>query len=161
MVPTHLSVCSVFQRHHYCGSRDRRLGTKLHQKTRASIQKRTGPLQTAIRKFNGYCDKLASLANPAWDIAVPRRLESKIDELKEDPELYEDVWVYPSKGGPPRWMVDPSVRSGIKAMLKIERCREERRRLYLEGDNLVRWYHRRADLLEKTITSLGPADGMR
>lgn len=143
---------AVFSNNQYC------VGTKVHQKTRASIQKRTGPLQTAIRKFNGYCDKLAELANPDWGIAIPRRLDGRVDELKEDPELYEDVWVYPTAGGPPRWMVDQNVRSGIKAMLKIERCQEEHRRLYLESDNLLRWYRRRAEVLRQAIINLDSAN---
>ena len=52
----------------------------------------------------------------------------------------EDVWVNPTTGPVPRWLTDANVRKGIRAMLKSDRCLEERRRLGLEADNLCQWF---------------------
>ena len=51
----------------------------------------------------------------------------------------EDVWVQPTNGETPLWLTDVDVRKGIRAMLKQDRWLEERRRLGMEADNLVRW----------------------
>ena len=50
----------------------------------------------------------------------------------------EDVWTQPIDGEAPLWLTDADVRKGIRAMLKQDRCLEERR-LCMEADNLVRW----------------------
>jgi len=119
-------------------------GTKLHQQTQKAISKREPALKTAIRKFNGYCDTLAELAEADSDIDVPTpsHLSTKIDILRDDPYLMEDVWIHPKTGPPPRWITDVNVRKGIRAMLKKDRCQEELRRLGLEADNLCRWFGR-------------------
>jgi hypothetical protein len=54
----------------------------------------------------------------------------------------EDVWVTSTIGPGPRWLTDVNVRKGIRAMLKSDRCLEERRRLGLEADNLCAWFGR-------------------
>lgn len=124
----------------------------MHQKVRASITKRAGPLHTAVKKYNGYCDKLRELSQPSWKIALPPPMDSTaLDQLKESPDLYEDVWIYPESAGPPKWLTDQSVRAGIKATLRIQRCEEEQRRLYTEADNLLRWYHARDAAIQRLL----------
>lgn len=61
-------------------------------------------------------------------------------DLRNSPVLMEDVWITRSVDGIPRWLEDLTVREGIRAMLKADRCLEERRRLGDEADNLCRWY---------------------
>jgi hypothetical protein len=73
-------------------------------------------------------------------IPVPRHLSNKLAILRDDPYLMEDVWIEMKTGPAPRWLTDPNVRTGIRAMLKGDRCLEERRRLGLEADNLCRWF---------------------
>lgn len=128
-------------------------GTKLHQQTKKSIRQRAGPLQTSIKKFNGYCDQLAQLAKPEWNIPLPDHLSLHVEEMKDDPALYEDVWVSRTDDsqGPQRWMTDEKVRRGIRAMLYIDRCKEERLRLYRESDNMVEWYRLRLTAMELVL----------
>jgi hypothetical protein len=95
---------------------------------------------TAICKFNSYCERLESLYDPSWSIPLPTPLPTKLADLRNDQTLMEDVWITPSVGDVPRWMEDPDVRDGIRALLKWERCQEEQRRLGLEADNLCRWF---------------------
>ena len=54
----------------------------------------------------------------------------------------EDVWIDQTMGPGPRWLTNVNVCKGIRAMLKSDRCLEERRRLGLEADNLCQWFGR-------------------
>lgn len=63
----------------------------------------------------------------------------------------EDVWIAPSIGDVPRWLEDGDVREGIRAMLKLDRCKEERRRLCSEADNLSHWLVREFLAIEQAL----------
>ena len=54
----------------------------------------------------------------------------------------EDVWISRTPGTLPRWLEDSDVREGIRAMLKIDQCREEHLRLGIEADNLCHGFGR-------------------
>jgi len=112
-------------------------GTKLHQQTRKAISRREPALKTAIRKFNCHCDTLTNLAEAESNttLPVPRHLSNKLATLHDNPYLMEDVWIEVRTGTAPRWLTDPDVCTGIRAMLKSDRCLEERQRLtiYVAG----------------------------
>jgi hypothetical protein len=133
------------------GGRNQALGTKLHQHTRKAISKRKPALMAAIRKFNRYCETLESLHQPSWSIPLPKPLPTGLAALRTSTDLQEDVWVTPSHGSIPRWLEDPDVRDGIRAMLKVDRCVEERRRLGVEADNLCRWFGRELAAVELAL----------
>ncbi|KAG2744422.1 hypothetical protein P692DRAFT_201808444 [Suillus brevipes Sb2] len=122
------------------GGTQQALGTKLHQQTRKAISKRQPALMTALRKFNAYCERLEELYDPAYGIPLPMPLPTKLNDLRNDQSLMEDVWITPSTGNVPRWLQDQDIRDGICAMLKRDRCIEEQRCLGLEADNLCRWF---------------------
>ena len=52
----------------------------------------------------------------------------------------EDVWITQTPGVLPWWLEDINVREGIRAMLKVTHCREERVRVGAEADNLCCWF---------------------
>jgi hypothetical protein len=110
----------------------------------------------AIRKFNKYCDALVTLSDPAANIPLPRHLSTDFTILRDNPYLMEDVWVHPSTSAAPPWLTDSKVQKGIWAMLKIDRCTEEYRRLGLEADNLCRWFGQELAAIELAIqTTVG------
>lgn len=80
------------------------------------------------------------LLNPEWGIPIPKPLPTTIHQLKETSHLMEDVWIEPTSGPIPRWLESLDVREGIRAMLKLDRCKEERVRLGKEADNMCRWF---------------------
>lgn len=80
--------------------------------------------------------------------------------MKDDLDLYEDVWISRTETVPPRWLTDPNLRDGIRAQHRLDRCQEERIRLYREADNLQRWYRTRHVALEAVCASSSP-DGKR
>ncbi|RDB29776.1 hypothetical protein Hypma_013855 [Hypsizygus marmoreus] len=122
------------------GGRDQSIGTKLHQHTRKAISKRKPALMNSIRKFNKYCEKLAELHQPEWSIPLPEPLPTQLSPLRDCHHLMQDVWIAPTTGEVPRWLEDLDVREGIRAMLKLDRCQEELRRLGMEADNICRWF---------------------
>ena len=96
---------------------------------------------SAIGKFNNYCARLEELYNPTYAIPLPTPLPTKLAELRNDQTLLEDVWITRSpEGETPLWLGDRDVRSGIRALLKLDRCHEEQRRLGMEADNMCRWF---------------------
>lgn len=105
----------------------------------------------AIRKFNVYCTTLEALYRPEWGIPLPEPLPTQLGPLRECPHLMEDVWITRSSGDIPPWLADPNVREGIRAMLKIDRCQEECRRLGMEADNLCRFFGREIRAVELAI----------
>jgi len=115
------------------------------------MQRRTPALMSAIRKFNKYCDTLITLSDPAANIPLPRHLKTDLTHLRDDPYLMEDVWVHPSTQAAPPWLTDTKIRKGIRAMLKVDRCTEEYRRLGFEADNLSRWFGRELAAIELAI----------
>ena len=118
-----------------------------------AIKKRQPALMTAIRKFNRYCTRLAELHNPEWGIPLPAALPTKLDELRGNGStvLMEDVWITRTPGVLPRWLEDINVREGIRAMLKVARCREERVRIGAEADNLCHWFGRELSAAEAAL----------
>ncbi|KIJ57977.1 hypothetical protein HYDPIDRAFT_73001, partial [Hydnomerulius pinastri MD-312] len=120
--------------------KDKALGTKLHQQTQKAIAKRQPALMSAIKKFNKYCEQLEEAYDPAYAIPLPTPLPTKLADLHNDQTLLQDVWIAPSIGEIPHWLEDSSVRDGIRALLKHDRCREEQHRLGIEADNMCRWF---------------------
>ena len=51
------------------------------------------------------------------------------------------------------WLEDVDVREGIRAVLKMDRCLEERRRLGLEADNLCRWFGHELSAVEVALAT--------
>lgn len=72
----------------------------------------------------------------------------ELGPLREDPSLLTDVWVTRILSTVPKWLEDPEIRIGIRAMLDQDRCLEERRRLGIEADNLCRCYGRELAAIE-------------
>ncbi|KAJ8469462.1 hypothetical protein ONZ45_g16881 [Pleurotus djamor] len=132
------------------GGRNLALGTRLHQQTRKGISKRAPALRNSIRKYNTLRDtltgQLAQLRKRSdfkgWEIPVPPRLPEDIQALQDCDDLMEDVWIDATYKKPSRWLTDPAVRRGIRAMLKKKRCDEEARRLRQEVDNMCHWLAR-------------------
>ncbi|KAK0227895.1 hypothetical protein IW262DRAFT_1347717 [Armillaria fumosa] len=123
------------------GGHEQALGTKLHQQTRKSIARCRPALLAAIRKFNGYIGQLEEIAvDKGIRFPLPRRLSTDLSHLKNDDDLLQDVWTQAAPAVSPAWLIDADVRRGIRAMLQLDRCLEECRRLGLEADNMLQWY---------------------
>ncbi|KAK0457238.1 uncharacterized protein EV420DRAFT_1549515 [Desarmillaria tabescens] len=137
------------------GGREQALGTKLHQQTRKSISRRKPALLAAIRKFNGYVGELEQLATEKnIQFPLPRHLSTDLAHLRNDDDLMQDVWMQMVPTEPPAWLVDANVQQGIRAVLQLDRCLEERRRLGREADNLLTWFERELVALQISLQNI-------
>jgi hypothetical protein len=125
----------------------------VHQATRQAISKRAPALTNAIKKYNKYCDELQELDAKSGAFPLPEKLPEKMSPLRECPHLLQDVWVGSENEDIPLWVSDSSVREGIRAMLKKNRCEEEKDRLQEESANLLRWFSRELSTLDISISS--------
>lgn len=141
--------CTLFSRN------DIFTGTKLHQYTRRSIARRQPAIRSAIRKYNRYVETLQQLAaehNIPENIPIPQPLSPDVNTLRNDPNLYEDVWIYPLDGDEkPRWLYEQSTRLAIRALLKMERCAEEEVRLQREVNHMCWWLGREIAVTELAL----------
>ncbi|KAK0187527.1 hypothetical protein F5146DRAFT_933977 [Armillaria mellea] len=127
----------------------------LHQQTRKSINRRRPALLAAICKFNGYVTDLEQLAaKKNIKFPLPRHLSTDLAHLKNDDDLLQDVWMQATPTQPPAWLVDPDVRRGIRALLQLDRCLEEHRRLGREADNLLAWFEREVIALQLALQDI-------
>ncbi|EDR09026.1 uncharacterized protein LACBIDRAFT_296736 [Laccaria bicolor S238N-H82] len=135
------------------GGRQHAIGTKIHQNTRNAIAKHKPALLRAIRKFNNYCEQLAAMYRPDWELPLPDALPVKLNDLRNSPLLMEDIWITRTALEVPRWLEEVEVRVGIRAMLKLNHCLEEHRRLGVEADNLCHWFGQELLALETAVLS--------
>jgi hypothetical protein len=91
------------------------------------------------------------MKDPTWDIVLPQKLSTNLTELKDDPDLFQDVWISNvdniTHRAPP-WLADASIRIGTRALLKLDRCAEEQRRLSFEADHLCEWFGKELSVIE-------------
>ncbi|KAJ7587929.1 hypothetical protein C8J56DRAFT_1049993 [Mycena floridula] len=118
-----------------------------------AIAKRKPALMRAIARFNKLVRKLTKWSNIPASIPPPLPLPTDLQGLRDCQDLAQDVWITPSSdSGPgPRWLTDPNTRQGMQAMLKLDRCLEEQRRLNRESDNLLRSFGRELTALEVAL----------
>jgi hypothetical protein len=107
----------------------------------ASINRRKGPLTRLIRIYNKYCEQLNApgVWNASWKLPQPRLLPANPDKLKDDAGFLESINLR-FADNVPRWSSDASIRLGIRAMLKLDRCKEEEERLRREALNMLEWF---------------------
>ncbi|KZV78159.1 hypothetical protein EXIGLDRAFT_634522 [Exidia glandulosa HHB12029] len=141
---------------------------KEHQQTKDLVHKREKNLASAVKKFNMLVTQIEVLVRDSKGpkrknkIAIPRRLDTrKLFQLDVD----DDIWQEDPGLGPqdedalPRWQVDEDVRRGIRALLEVERCREERERLTAELDGLGVWWREEVGRLTRFLEGTTGACG--
>ncbi|TEB16313.1 hypothetical protein FA13DRAFT_1650797, partial [Coprinellus micaceus] len=138
--------------HQAAGGQSQALGTSLHQITSKGIAKRKPALITAIKKFNNLTVTLAEQNQPQYNIPLPGTLPEDLSKLRADEsQLWEDVWINRCEGKQPMWFSSGEVRDGVRAMMKLDRCNEEIRRLGKEADNMCNWYGDELSCLEVAL----------
>ena len=84
-------------------------------------------------------------------IPLPKPLPLNLTALQDDSDLMEDVWIACSTDKMPLWLESNKVRQAIRALLKHDRCMEERKRLEIEAGNLCRWFGREIAAIELAL----------
>ncbi len=111
------------------------------------VKRRNPAIQELVRQYNRLCSQMATLIKdrkaPKNAIA-PAPIDPKgIWALDVDDEIGKDIGLddkYDSDTNePPLWLKSEAVRDGIKAMLQLDRCDEEKPRLFHECRALRYW----------------------
>ncbi|EJD36772.1 hypothetical protein AURDEDRAFT_73874 [Auricularia subglabra TFB-10046 SS5] len=128
---------------------------KDHAQMRDLVNSREKNLSALVRKFNSLVTQMEVLVKsskgPRRTMRLPRRLDSKkLFRLDVDDEIWEeDPGLGPQdEGDLPAWQVNAKVRRGIRALLEVDRCREERERLSAEARALVSWWSEECGTLD-------------
>jgi hypothetical protein len=109
---------------------------------------RTKAVKETVSRYNRLVQELDQLEAPPWMTPIMKHTVWSSDgALDVDP--MDDTWAslwqnmlqveWTDPKGPPDWVSDPNVRSGIKVILTLDRIREERERRHQEHQNVSQW----------------------
>ncbi|KAK6974115.1 hypothetical protein R3P38DRAFT_3335893 [Favolaschia claudopus] len=110
-----------------------------------AVARRDPGIQTLVRQYNSLCkdmNKLVKERKAPRNSIPPAPIDPKaIWGLDVDDEIWQDVGLDDAdeEAEPPLWLKDDTVRSGIKAMLVLDRCEEEQARVVHECRALRYW----------------------
>ncbi|KAL0568779.1 hypothetical protein V5O48_013194, partial [Marasmius crinis-equi] len=119
---------------------------KIHSQIGASVKKRDPGIQELARKYNALCVQMEKLVRtkkaPQGAVAPKPIAMDELWTLDVDDTIWQDVGLTDVDDGKalPQWLADEAVRTGIRAMLERDRCREEIERLQHERDALQEWF---------------------
>ncbi|KAJ6531047.1 hypothetical protein B0H19DRAFT_1082031 [Mycena capillaripes] len=105
----------------------------------------------AITKFNAYCAQLEELQPLQCNLPIPSPLSTQLNGLRNDPTLYEDVWITLSVGQIPCWLDDSDVRDGIRSLHVVDRSIEEEERPKLESTNMSNWLTQELAIVSRAL----------
>ena len=124
----------------------------MHQRTRQSITRRYPAILNLLKRYNANCKRLSDILGPSTKFPLPLPLPTTLDKLRDDENLYQDVWISPNEEQiAPRWLVEPQVKQAIKALVQLDRTVEERRRLQREAKNMFEWFARKVSIIEIAV----------
>ncbi|KAJ7204070.1 hypothetical protein GGX14DRAFT_368993 [Mycena pura] len=119
---------------------------KLHAHTEAAVKRREPTISKLNIQYNKLCKDITTLIKqkkaPAGSIA-PRPIPAdRLWQVDVDDEIWQDVGLDDDTGDtdPPRWLYDEKIRLGIRAMLELDRCKEEDHRLRTERCAMQEWF---------------------
>ncbi|KAJ7127206.1 hypothetical protein C8R44DRAFT_830670 [Mycena epipterygia] len=137
---------------------------KLLNHTESAIKRREPQISHLRADYNKLCDTIAKEISkgraPARAIA-PERIESgTLYALDVDDAIWQDVGLLDDDKGvePPLWLSDDSVRSGIRAMLDLDRANEEDIILAKERRSLRAWFAEEWTIMNVAITDAETED---
>ncbi|KAJ7840691.1 hypothetical protein B0H14DRAFT_3695455 [Mycena olivaceomarginata] len=138
---------------------------KLYSHTEAAVKRREKGIQNLALEYNKQCAKVAQLIrnkNAPRGALAPRPIpDGQLWKLDVDNDIWEDVSLdddeTEEQTTPPPWLCDDGVRAGIKALLQIDRCREEDIRLKKERAALQVWFAEEWALVNHALEEAGTA----
>ncbi|KAF7343583.1 hypothetical protein MSAN_01978800 [Mycena sanguinolenta] len=121
--------------------------SKLHAHTESAVKRREPTIAKVATEYNKLCTQITKLIAdgkaPRGSIAPVPIPTKGLWQLDVDDVIFQDVGLDDGEDEstePPLWLCDEKVRSGIKAMLELDRCNEEEARLRRELRALRVWF---------------------
>lgn len=125
---------------------------KLYSHTEAAVKRREPTISKLNTQYNKLCGEINKLVKerkaPTGAVAPDPIPPKRLWQLDVDDGIWQDVGLEDDDdelggqvaGQPPLWLCDEQVRSGIKAMLELDRCDEEDVSLKKERCALQVWF---------------------
>ncbi|THU88323.1 hypothetical protein K435DRAFT_580048, partial [Dendrothele bispora CBS 962.96] len=140
--------------------RKQRSEQQLHQHTRDAVQRREPGISALATKYNKLCDEMCELIRqrkaPRFAVAPVKIERGTLFDLDVDEDIWQDVGLGDeSSSTPPLWLCNEQVRKGIRAMLEVDRCREEMKRLESQRRSLQEWFVEEWKVLLEAIQRTG------
>ncbi|KAL1698337.1 hypothetical protein EV121DRAFT_218336 [Schizophyllum commune] len=139
---------------------------RLIDHTLKAVEGRDSTIASLIAKFNkkvGEQEDLIRKGKAPPNAKAMTRLPTKgIFDVDVDSEIWLPLRarIHDDSGSPPPWLADENVRKGIQAMLTLQRCKEEEKRLQHETRNLRTWFSMEWKSLQKTCDVLRNSPAM-
>jgi len=119
---------------------------KLESHTKQQIKRKEPGIQTLARRYNTLCSDLVEMIKskkgPRGAVApLPIEMD-RLFKLDVGDDIWQDVGLTDENDENveiPAWLGDEYVRKGIKSLLDLDRCMEERRRLISECISMRQW----------------------
>ncbi|KAJ7450463.1 hypothetical protein FB451DRAFT_1186860 [Mycena latifolia] len=123
----------------------------------SAVKRREPTISKVNTEYNRLCGEISKLIKegkaPRGAVAPVPIPAKGIWKLDVDDEIWEDVGLDEDdrESVPPPWLCDERVRAGIKAMLEVDRCDEEDKRLKKERCSLQVWFAEEWDVVNLAI----------
>ncbi len=133
---------------------------KLHAHTEAAVKRREPNISRTCSEYNKLCTQLQKLINEGQaprNAIAPLPIPAKgLWKLDVDDVIFQNVGLDEREAGeaadePPLWLSDERVRTGIKAMLELDRCEEEDARLRRERRALQVWFAEEWEVINQAL----------
>ncbi|KAJ7845029.1 hypothetical protein B0H14DRAFT_2358311, partial [Mycena olivaceomarginata] len=119
---------------------------KLYAYTEAAVKRREPTISKLNGQYNKLCKEITTLIKqkkaPPHSMALLPIPADHLWQLDMDDDIWQDVGLDDDEisAEPPLWLCDEKVRSGIRAMLELDRCKEENVRLKKERCAMQVWF---------------------
>ncbi|KAJ7688333.1 hypothetical protein B0H16DRAFT_1753131 [Mycena metata] len=133
---------------------------KLHSHTEAAVKRREPTIARTCAEYNKLCAQIQKLIldrHAPRNAIAPLPIPSKgLWKLDVDDAIFQNVGLDERVDGeaddnPPLWLSDERVRTGIKAMLELDRCNEEDARLRRERRALQVWFAEEWEVVNRAV----------
>ncbi|KAF8217953.1 hypothetical protein K438DRAFT_1952812 [Mycena galopus ATCC 62051] len=132
---------------------------KLRTHTQSAVKRRQPKITNLVREYNNLCGaiqkEIDKRTTPRGAIAPQLIDAKKVFELDVDDSIWQDVGLEDDddRGEPPLWLSSDSVRSGIRAVLQLDRADEEDAMLAKETRSMRAWFIEEWDVLRLAVAN--------
>ncbi|KAJ6524780.1 hypothetical protein B0H19DRAFT_1214956 [Mycena capillaripes] len=137
---------------------------KLRAHTESAVKRREPTIAKLVTEYNKLCAQMAKLIcdrkAPSGSMAPLPIPPKGLWQLDVDDAIFQDVGLDDrddDNDEPPPWLCDEKVRTGIKALLELDRCDEEDARLRREKLALRVWFGEEWKMITEAIEGAAPS----
>ncbi|RDB20434.1 hypothetical protein Hypma_012497 [Hypsizygus marmoreus] len=135
---------------------------KLHDHVTSQVKRHEPGIMQLCKKYNDLCSEMEQRKQrreaPPGAVIPPRIEKEGLFKLDVDDDIWQDIGLYDNEDGDsdqsvPNWLGDENTRWGIRALLELDRCKEEETRLRRERCAMQEWIHEEWHAILKAIVN--------